>query len=200
MDGRIAAFMLIAAYLALFAVMSRAASHAAGKSVWLFEGASGSDWLAANGFRMAFAIALVWPVALLGLPVFSPWDPITGIGSPLLAAAGLFVAMIGAMIAFAAQVSMGASWRVGVTEGELGSLVSGGLYIYSRNPTFAGQGLLLIGTAIIVPSMGTWLAAILFFWSASTQIRSEEAALLLAHGSTYTNYCRRVPRWLGIAK
>lgn len=200
MDGRIAAFMLIAAYLALFAVMSRAAARAAGKSVWLFSSASRSDRLAAHGFRIAFAIAVVWPLVLLAQPALAAWDPLIMFGGTLLAGAGLAVAVIGAMIAFAAQVSMGASWRVGVKDGELGSLVSGGLYDYSRNPTFAGQGLLLIGTAAVAPSLGTCLAAMLFFWSASTQIRSEEAALLLAHGSAYKDYCRRVPRWLGMSR
>lgn len=198
MDGRVAAFVLIAAYLLLFVIMSRAAARAAGKNVWLFSSATGLDRLAAYGFRISFTIALVWPVALLALPGLASLDFLTVAGSPLLASAGLFVAAVGAMIAFASQVSMGASWRVGVKDGELGALVSGGFYEYSRNPTFVGQALLLIGTAAIAPSSGALLAAILFLWSAYSQVRSEEIALQQTHGSAYTLFCRRVPRWLGI--
>jgi protein-S-isoprenylcysteine O-methyltransferase Ste14 len=93
---------------------------------------------------------------------------------------------------------MGSSWRVGVVGGETGDLVSGGLYRFSRNPTFVGQAALLVGVALTVPSIPTILAPILFLWSASTQVRSEEAALRAALGPDYDRYAASVPRWIGI--
>jgi len=93
---------------------------------------------------------------------------------------------------------MGSSWRVGVVDGETGDLVSGGLYRFSRNPTFVGQAALLAGVALAVPSVLTVLAPILFLWSASTQVRSEEVALRAAIGQDYEQYEASVPRWIGI--
>jgi protein-S-isoprenylcysteine O-methyltransferase Ste14 len=95
-------------------------------------------------------------------------------------------------------MSMGSSWRVGVVGGETGDLVSGGLYRFSRNPTFVGQAALLAGVAVAVPSAPTFLAPILFLWSASTQVRSEEEALSAAFGPEYDRYAASVPRWIGM--
>ena len=102
------------------------------------------------------------------------------------------------MVAFAAQMSMGSSWRVGVVGGETGDLVSCGLYRFSRNPTFVGQAALLTGVAIAVPAIPTIMAPLLFLWSASTQVRSEEAAMRMAIGPDYDHYTASVPRWIGI--
>ncbi|MFN4156689.1 MAG: methyltransferase family protein, partial [Paracoccaceae bacterium] len=113
---------------------------------------------------------------------------------------GIFIAGLGAMVAFAAQMSMGTSWRVGVVTGETGSLISGGLYQFSRNPTFVGQFGLLAGVALAAPSMPTILAPILFLWSAIVQIRSEEVALRQTLGSDYDRYAASVPRWIGFRR
>jgi protein-S-isoprenylcysteine O-methyltransferase Ste14 len=86
---------------------------------------------------------------------------------------------------------------VGVKEGETGALVQGGLFRLSRNPTFLGQLVLLAGVAMAIPSLPTLAGAVLFFWSASVQIRSEEAALSAANGASYDAFRRSVPRWIG---
>lgn len=96
--------------------------------------------------------------------------------------------------------AMGASWRVGVVDGETGDLVTGGLYRFSRNPTFVGQFALLAGVALAVPAVPTTLAPILFLWSAATQVRSEEAALRQTLGSDYDRYATSVPRWIGFRR
>jgi protein-S-isoprenylcysteine O-methyltransferase Ste14 len=57
---------------------------------------------------------------------------------------------------------------------------------------------LLAGVALAVPSVPTLFAPILFFWSARTQVRSEEAALRTAIGPDYDRYAASVPRWIGI--
>ena len=95
---------------------------------------------------------------------------------------------------------MGSSWRVGVVSGATGELVSGGLYRFSRNPTFVGQAALLAGVALAVPSIPTILAPILFLWSTVTQVRSEEAALRQSLGPDYDRYAASVPRWIGLRR
>ncbi len=194
-----AALALLFGYLALFFWGSALASQAAGRPVWLFARATGRDRLAAIGFRAAFVLAFFGPLLWLAVPVLHKVDPLWTEGSAiLLGLIGVLVAGLGAMVAFAAQMSMGLSWRVGVVGGETGDLVSGGLYRFSRNPTFVGQAALLAGVAMAVPAIPTVLAPLLFLWSASTQVRSEEAALRMAIGPDYDRYAASVPRWIGI--
>lgn len=159
---------ILAAYLTLFAIGT------AGRSAVLFGRAKGADRLAAIGFCVAFA-----------LPFFANGTA----GQPI----GPVIAAIGAMIAFAAQMSMGASWRVGVAQGETGALVTGGLFGLCRNPTFLGQAVLLAGVAVALPSVLTALSVGLFLTAAQIQIRSEELALT---SDDYVRWAATTPRWL----
>lgn len=196
-----AALALLFGYLALFFWGSAIAARAAGQPVWLFAQARGRDRLAALGFRTAFALAFFGPLIWLALPVLHKLDPFwTEGGAAALGLTGIFIAGLGAMIAFAAQMSMGTSWRVGVARGAVGDLVSGGLYRYSRNPTFVGQAALLAGVALAVPAIPTILAPVLFLCSAIVQVRSEEAVLRAAAGPDYDRYAAAVPRWFGLPK
>ena len=144
-----AALALLFGYLALFFWGSALAAQAAGRPVWLFARATGRDRLGAMGFRAAFALAFFGPLLWLAVPTLHKVDPLWTEGRAVIfGLIGVFVAGLGAMVAFAAQMSMGSSWRVGVVGGETGDLVSGGLYRFSRNPTFVGQAALLTGVAI----------------------------------------------------
>lgn len=196
-----AALALHFGYLALFFWGGAVAAQAAGRPVWLFGRATGRDRLAAFGFRAAFALAFFGPLLWLALPVLHKVDPFWTEGTALtLGLIGIFIAGLGAIVAFAAQMSMGTSWRVGVVTGQTGSLVSCGLYQFSRNPTFVGQFALLAGVALAIPAVPTVLASLLFLWSSSVQIRSEEAALRTSLGPDYDAYASGVPRWLGLPK
>lgn len=104
------------------------------------------------------------------------------------------------MLAFAAQMSMGASWRVGVTQGDSSALIRHGLFRLSRNPTFMGQGLLLAGMVFAIPSVPTLVAFFLFITSASVQVRTEERILLSAHGAEYRRWSAEVPRWIRLGR
>ncbi len=196
-----AALAILFGYLALFFWGGAVAAQSAGRSVWLFSRAKGRDRLAALGFRAAFVLAFFGPLLWLTLGPLHKLDPFWTEGrAVILGLAGVFVTGLGAMVAFAAQMSMGSSWRVGVVSGETGDLVSGGLYRFTRNPTFVGQAGLLAGVAMAVPSLPTLLALILFLWSARTQVISEEAALRTAIGPDYERYCKSVPRWIGVGR
>lgn len=196
-----ASISLLLAYLALFFWGNLRAAEAAGKPVWLIGQASGRDHWAALGFRAAFAMAFFGPLVWISLPLLHNLDPLWTEGYfPALGAFGFAAAGSGTLIAVVAQVSMGASWRVGVKMGATGDLVSGGIFRFSRNPTFVGQFLLLSGVALAVPSFPTILASLLYLWSASTQIRSEETALRAAIGLEYEIYMASVPRWIGLPR
>lgn len=194
-----AALALLLAYLVLFFWGNAMAAKAAGRPVWLFRQAKGRDRSAAIGFRAAFALAVFGPLVWLAWPALHKADPLWTEGQAWVPGTlGVFLAGLGAMLAFAAQMSMGTSWRVGVVSGATGDLVSGGLYRFSRNPTFVGQAVLLAGTALSVPSIPTVAAPLLFLWSATVQIRSEEAALRQSLGPAYDSYAAQVPRWISL--
>lgn len=188
---------IMAMYLGAFAWGTAEAARVAGQPVWLFGRARGTERVAAFGFRLAFALALLGPLISLVFPTLRRLNPLWA-EEPyqILGIAGVLLAVAGAMLAFAAQMSMGASWRVGVLEGESGSLVTGGLFRLSRNPTFVGQGLLLTGIALAIPSLPGLLAVLVFVTSASVQIRAEERVLLAVHGAEYRRWSAQVPRWL----
>ncbi len=81
------------------------------------------------------------------------------------------------------------------------TLVTDGLYRFSRNPMYAGMLILLIGWLVrlgnavnILPLLGFILAMTVL------QIRPEELVLQQKFGSDYEAYCRRVPRWIGFCR
>lgn len=192
---------LLCGYLALFFWGTRHASQATGRQVWLFSRARGRDRWIAHGFRAAFALAIFGPLLWLLLPALSAPDPLWTDGKYIaLGVVGVLLAAAGAMLAFAAQWTMGRSWRVGVAADATGDLVSSGLFQFSRNPTFLGQLALLAGVAFAVPCVPTILAPLIFFWSATTQVRAEEAALRQALGADYDAYAQGVPRWIGLRR
>ncbi|MGQ0567229.1 MAG: methyltransferase family protein [Gemmobacter sp.] len=196
-----AALALFSGYLTLFFWGSAVAAQAAGQPVWLFARATGRDRLAAMGFRAAFVLAFFGPLLWMVWPMLHKVDPLWTEGkTAALGMIGIFIAGLGAMVAFAAQMSMGTSWRVGVVSGATGDLVSGGLYRFSRNPTFVGQFMLLVGVSLALPSLPTLLAPLLFLWSAVTQVRSEEAALRASLGEAYDSYAASVPRWISLRR
>ena len=188
---------VLALYLALFLLSSNWAARAAGRPVWLFGRATGRDRLAALGFRVAFALAFVGPLLQTAIPALSKADPLwLGPGVPLWSLPGHLLAILGAMLAWAGQVGMGASWRVGVAEDALGESITEGLFRASRNPVFTGQVLLLGGVALSIPAVLTWMAVLLFWLSARGQIMSEERLLETRFGEAYRTYRARVPRWI----
>lgn len=194
-----AALIILGVYLGLFFWGGVLAARAAGRSVWLFGAATGKDRWAAFGFRAAFALSFAGPLIWLILPFLHKADLLWTEGRfPLLGLMGVVLSAVGAMVAFAAQMSMGASWRVGVKAGETGALVQGGLFRFSRNPTFLGQLLLLAGVALAIPALPTLAGVALFFWSASVQIRSEESVLAASNGDDYRAFQASVPRWIGL--
>lgn len=188
---------VLALYLALFFLASSLAARAAGRPVWLFGRATGRDRLAALGFRVAFALAFVGPLLQTAVPALREADPLwREPAAPLWSLPGHLLAVLGAMLAWAGQVGMGASWRVGVAEDATGELVAEGLFRVSRNPVFTGQLLLLAGVALSIPAVQTWMAVLLFWLSARGQIMSEERLLETRFGEAYRAYRARVPRWI----
>ena len=189
------AWAVLALWLVLFLLGTARAANVAGRSLWLFRRSTGRARLAAFGFRAGFALALAGPPLLHALPALASRDPLGLLSAAALP--GLLLAATGATLALASQAAMGQSWRVGVSRGEIGSLVTSGPFRYSRNPVFLGQALLLTGVALALPSLATLGGLFLFLAAANLQIRDEERGLRQTHGAAYETWAAHVPRWIG---
>jgi protein-S-isoprenylcysteine O-methyltransferase Ste14 len=81
---------------------------------------------------------------------------------------------------------------------EPGNLVQGGLYRVSRNPMYVGVLMAVFGQAILFASFNVALYGFaLWFVFHIVVVFLEEPHLRKARGSSYDEYLKRVPRWLG---
>jgi protein-S-isoprenylcysteine O-methyltransferase Ste14 len=77
------------------------------------------------------------------------------------------------------------------------SLVTSGLYRYLRNPMYVAVLTAILGQAIWYRSASVALYAVIIALCCHTFVMLyEEPRLTSLFGDAYTEYCRRVPRWL----
>jgi protein-S-isoprenylcysteine O-methyltransferase Ste14 len=77
------------------------------------------------------------------------------------------------------------------------SLVTSGVYHFSRNPMYLGLTLLLVAWALYLAAPLAFLwPAIFVLYITWFQIIPEERTLRLLFGTSYDEYCARVRRWL----
>ena len=111
----------------------------------------------------------------------------------------ILVFVLGIVIAF---LAMGQFGRAQTTTDPIhpesaSSLVTTGIYGYTRNPMYLGLALFVLAFVLL---FGSWLG---FIWVVAFivyiqlfQIRREEAAMRELFGDHYVAYCRRVRRWI----
>lgn len=107
--------------------------------------------------------------------------------------AGLLVFAVGLAIVIAASLDLG----IEETQGMTGSLQTGGLYRYSRNPQYVGY--VLATVAFPVWTGAPWtipLAGIYLLWWLVFPL-AEEPWLRAEYGAAYERYAERVPRFVG---
>ncbi len=159
-----------------------------------FKGRMGSiPWFAGTAATSGIALTFLAPVvSLFHLP-----------GGALLFAlptihhTGTSIAALGITASVAAQLSMGASWRVGVDDAERTTLVIHGPFRWVRNPIFTSMGIYLVGLLLVLPTPATIIAVALFAVGIHLQVRHvEEPYLLRTHGDTYRRYASRTGRFV----
>ncbi len=76
-------------------------------------------------------------------------------------------------------------------------LIRSGWYRHTRNPMYLGMTLLYAGLAILIGSPTALLLLPALIWLIQTRVIAREEAYLLARfGSQYTDYMKRVRRWI----
>jgi protein-S-isoprenylcysteine O-methyltransferase Ste14 len=77
------------------------------------------------------------------------------------------------------------------------SLVTNGVYRYTRNPMYLGMLLVLLAWAIYLSAPAALMGPIAFWlYIQRFQIQPEERALVAMFGSAFTDYMSRVRRWI----
>jgi protein-S-isoprenylcysteine O-methyltransferase Ste14 len=141
---------------------------------------------------------LVGSAALLGVAValaFAGPPP----GATAVAIAGVVVSASAIVLVVAAQLHMGASWRIGLDPGERTELVRSGLYRSIRNPIYTGMVAFAVGQALMLPGAWTAAALVAMVVGVEVQVRAvEEPYLRSVHGRAFAQWAtvtgRFVPR------
>jgi protein-S-isoprenylcysteine O-methyltransferase Ste14 len=118
-------------------------------------------------------------------------------GRPATAVAGAVLAVLGLALALAGVAAVLRHRTTIVPRHPVASLLTGGVYRLSRNPMYTGLAIAYLGVALLLDSwwpLALWPLVI----TAVRQlvIRPEEQYLTQRFGHAYTDYTRRVRRWL----
>ena len=86
----------------------------------------------------------------------------------------------------------------------VGQRVSGlkdsGLYRYTRNPQIVAYLMIVVGYALLWPSLAGALWSAVYVLIAHVMVRTEEEHLARVYGDDYRRYCERTPRYIGIPR
>lgn len=192
----LAALGLYVAWLGLaFGLRSLIQARRTGDTGWRFAGdrpGTAKWWTRIIAGAGAIAAGLAAPVAdLAGLPTVAALD------RPWLRITGLAVAALAIIATVAAQMAMGASWRIGVDETEHTALVTAGPFTLVRNPIYTAVIGLVCGLTLSVPNVIAYIGLVLVILGIELQVRRvEEPYLLHTHGERYRRYAAGVGRFL----
>lgn len=77
------------------------------------------------------------------------------------------------------------------------SLVTSGIYQFTRNPMYLGMLIVLLGWADLLDSFLAYSGALIFFlYISAFQVKPEEEVMKGKFGQEFSQYCAQVRRWL----
>jgi protein-S-isoprenylcysteine O-methyltransferase Ste14 len=109
---------------------------------------------------------------------------------------GLLMILAGDMIFVWALISFGNSWRIGIDEKSAGTLVTNGIFAFSRNPIFVFIDLYFIGTFLLNGTLFFLIFAVAAVIGLHYQILQEEKFLSSKYGPAYRDYCTQAGRYI----
>jgi protein-S-isoprenylcysteine O-methyltransferase Ste14 len=75
-------------------------------------------------------------------------------------------------------------------------VVDTGIYAYTRNPMYLGHMIFMLGLALTFWSWAALLLLAFHIWWFQQRVLEDEARLTQMFGPQYTDYMRRVDRWI----
>ena len=161
--------------------------------IGLRRGAGVLDWLSGILFVGGMAMSIV----SLQLVLQDSLDPIDALDTPALHVIGIVLAAAGGSAVFLAQLGMGASWRIGVSDEQSTELVTTGWFSVVRNPIYSAMIVGWTGFALLVPTWLSIAAVFVIAFGLELQVRAvEEPYLVRAHGGAFRAYAARVGRFV----
>ena len=122
-----------------------------------------------------------------------------GAAEPLRRPLALILMAIGVGFIIAGRIALsraGTTWHP-TEPGRTKVLVTSGVYRFSRNPTYLGMQIVLLGWAMVLASPAAIVVSALFVaYITRFQIRPEELVLSVSFGQDYRDYSKRVRRWI----
>jgi protein-S-isoprenylcysteine O-methyltransferase Ste14 len=198
--AQLAIWLLIAFGVLAFGVRIAIQVRRTGKTglIGLREGAGPVDWLSGILFIGAMGIGVASPILVLG----DHLDTIDALDVDALHAIGIVMAVTGGLAVFGAQLGMGESWRIGVSDEERTDLVTAGWFSICRNPIYTSMVIGWSGLALMVPTWLGFAAVVTIAVGLELQVRFvEEPYLMRTHGELYRAYASGVGRFApGIGK
>jgi protein-S-isoprenylcysteine O-methyltransferase Ste14 len=92
---------------------------------------------------------------------------------------------------------LGSARLVGQRELEgTGEIQSGGIYSRIRHPRYAASFLAIIGACLLAGTRIAWMVAALWVVMMWVVIAMEEREMRARFGTQYSDYCRKIPRFL----
>ena len=165
-------------------------------------GSTGFRGVSAGGFMegvagVGFVIALILAVSASILQEVKAIEPVRMLSVVWVQAAGIVIATVGIAATVYAQLEMGDSWRIGVDEKEVTTLVQTGVFGRIRNPIYTAMFTFGIGIVLVTPNLVACASFILLVATTELQVRRvEEPYLLRAHGDAYRAYTASVGRFI----
>jgi protein-S-isoprenylcysteine O-methyltransferase Ste14 len=138
-------------------------------------------------------------ITAAGMWALARWYPVVRFRVPSPALVGLLVASLGGVISAAgAREFRKAKTTVNPVHPERAtSVVTGGIYRYTRNPMYVGIALVLLGCFVAFGGLSAAIGLPAFVWYITRfQIEPEERVLRTKFGRAFTDYQQRVRRWL----
>jgi protein-S-isoprenylcysteine O-methyltransferase Ste14 len=109
---------------------------------------------------------------------------------------GVASCVAGLLLFVSILMSFGRSFRIGIDTEQPDSLVTDGIFGFSRNPIYVAFAIILIGEFLIFPNWFTLIYLVAATWLFHRQVLREEDYLRHHYGTAYEDYCRRVRRYL----
>jgi protein-S-isoprenylcysteine O-methyltransferase Ste14 len=193
--AELAIWMLIAFGVLTIGVRVAVQVRRTGKTglIPLHRGADPLKWLSAILFTGGMVLGVVSVVQVHN----GSLDTIEALDTTPVHVIGIVLAGAGGLAVFAAQLGMGESWRIGVSEEERTDLITGGWFSTIRNPIYTSMVVGWLGFALIVPTWLGFAAPVVVALGLELQVRAvEEPYLRRTHGDEYTRYTSRVGRFV----
>ncbi|NKI34089.1 isoprenylcysteine carboxylmethyltransferase family protein [Wenzhouxiangella sp. XN79A] len=142
-------------------------------------------------------------VLLLAMRISAYWSPPIPLPAGLSDDLGTVLVIVGALFAAAGVWQFR---RFGTTvdptrPARASQLVDRGVFAVSRNPMYVGFVAVLLGAAFDFDALSALTGPVLLaLWLHRFQVLPEERILRERFGPLFEDYCRRVPRWLGLPR